>query len=551
MINLTRDILIIKSVPELSESIKLAISHSKNCVSNELYEGAYISPSQVTSSYRNKFYQASIFRLFENHLNPSLSPIYDEAWVQCLYLCASKVPTINLAKCVVSPSAHDWLNRTCLVRLSQDAQLIMHFLWHVGAVLLPVTLKKPLVGGVVTGSNFKEFAATTYPEVLALVSLPYVTHVEYKDIPDIRSVMPSSSVDNFGWYAWRLIRATDWYRIEDIDPVDVAACASALVVTRKDKSDFPKYPLAPKAFFAYVQKLYPTRCQLEEPECKIKNDVQASANAIRRGAFHIPDEHSECVSVWLKYQDKFIESLKASGKKSYESNRHPLSILNTFLFGTLLAAGLSPPMPNQFNRKHLVGDGFDGLLKQFTYGRSASTVQQHLYQISSYFDYMAAHASSDEGLRGFVNPIVDIDFPIVKRRSSTNKAVFESEHFPFLLQYCYAIESFSAYLSDRVYFEQISLYAEEFRADFQSKNWNDAHKVIQTEKYGYVPVVFYKNPLFDPSSPISSSNKPMKYAPLHLISRSVVPIIEKAVENNGSWVFYPQLNYIRHNIVAL
>ncbi|MHC8374156.1 hypothetical protein ACYZT2_26195 [Pseudomonas sp. MDT1-85] len=551
MINLTRDVLIIKSGLELSESIKLAISHSKECVKKELYNGAYISPSKVTSSSRNEFYQASIFRLFDNHLDPSLSPLYDENWVQSIYLCAQKTPTAELAKRVLPPNAHDWLNKSSLERLQQDSLLILHFLWHVGAALLPVTLKKPTVKDAVTGGNFKEFAASTYPEVLALVSLPFATHVEYTDIPDIRTVMQASALDNFGWYAWRLIRATNWYKIEDIDPVDVAACADALLSARKGESDWVRHPIAPKAFFSYIQKLYPNRCQREDSEHGIKNDVQASTSAINRGDFHIPEEHSDCVLVWLKYQDKFIESLKARGIKTYESYRRPLAVLNTFLFSTLLAAGILPPLPNQFNRKHVEGDGFDGLLKQLRSGRSSNTVQQLLYQIDAYFDYMAAHSSSDEGLLGFVNPIVDIDYPIVKRKSGTNKAAFESEHFPYLIQYCYAIESFSTYLSEKVHFEQISLYAEEYRADIESKNWNDAQKVIQTTKFGYVPLVFYKNPLFDPSSPKSSSNQPMKYEPLHLISRSVVPIIDRALENNGSWIFYPQLNYIRHNIVAL
>lgn len=43
----------------------------------------------------------------------------------------------------------------------------------------------------------------------------------------------------------------------------------------------------------------------------------------------------------------------------------------------------------------------------------------------------------------------------------------------------------------------------------------------------------------------------MKYEALHLLPRFVVPIIEHSVERKGEWVFYPQLNYIRHNIIAL
>lgn len=551
MINLTRDVMVIKSGSELTECIKLAITLSKNCVKDELYNGAYISPSKVTSSSRNEFYQASIFRLFDGHLDQSLTSSYDTEWIKNIYSCALKPPTAELAKQVLPPSSHDWLNSSSLVRLSQDSLLILHFLWHVGAVLLPMTLKKPTTKSATTGSNYYELAARTYPEVLALVSQPYVTHVDYSDILDIRTVMQPSAIDNFGWYTWRMIRATTWQRVEDIDPMDVAACAKALLSARKRETDWVTYPIAPKAFFSYVQKLYPGRCRKEDPEHAIKNDVHASKNAINRGDFHIPDEHSECVSTWLKYQDKFIENIKTRGIKTYESYRASLAILNTFLFGTLLAAGIRPPLPNQLNRDHMEGDKFDGLLKTVNAGRSPNTVQHVLYQLDAYFNYMAAHANSDKTISGFVNPIVDFDFPIVKRRSSTNKPAFGSEHFPLLLQFCYAIESFSTYISELVHSHQINLYADEYRVEITSKNWNDAQKIVQTDKFGYVPVVFYKNPLFNTSLPKSKLNSPMKCEPLHLISRSLIPIIERSVMNNGRWVFYPQLNYIRHNIVAL
>ncbi|WP_221033668.1 hypothetical protein, partial [Pseudomonas ficuserectae] len=190
-------------------------------------------------------------------------------------------------------------------------------------------------------------------------------------------------------------------------------------------------------------------------------------------------------------------------------------------------------------------------LKTLKSGRSPSTVQGLMYQLDSYFNYMAAHASSDVNLTGFVNPLADIDFPIVKRSSSSDKPAFESQHFPLLIQYCYAIESFATYLLEKVHFEQINLYDDQHRTDIESKNWNDAQKIVDTEKLGYVPLVFYKNPLFNPSLPKNSSNNPMKYEPLHLLSRAVVPIIDQSVQINGRWVFYPQLNYIRHNIVAL
>ncbi|MCQ9136791.1 hypothetical protein, partial [Streptomyces hilarionis] len=104
------------------------------------------------------------------------------------------------------------------------------------------------------GTNFYEFAAASYTEVLAFVSKPFVSHVLYEDIPDITSVMKPSAVKNFGWYAWRMIRCTDWHRIEDINPNDIADLSDHLVLTRRNDVDWFQYPIAPAAFWNYVQR---------------------------------------------------------------------------------------------------------------------------------------------------------------------------------------------------------------------------------------------------------------------------------------------------------
>lgn len=90
MINLTREILIIQSGDTLENSIKLAISKAKECVSKELYKSNYISPRKVTSSSRNEYYNASIVRFFEDHLNSSNAPCYNESWVNNAYSCTKK-----------------------------------------------------------------------------------------------------------------------------------------------------------------------------------------------------------------------------------------------------------------------------------------------------------------------------------------------------------------------------------------------------------------------------------------------------------------------------
>lgn len=550
MINLTKNIVFIQTGEALEASIKEAITKAKECVCKDLFNTNHIPPSKITSSSRNEYYNASIVKLFDEHLNNLTAPTYNEAWVNKILVCSKKTPDIKIAREVVPKTSHYWLNKSSLERLSRDCLLILHFLWLGRAILLPADVRKPISSNSDVSANYYEFAAKSYSEVLALVSLPFIAHLSDKSIPDITTVMKPGAEKNFKWYAWRMIRCTDWHQIEDIDPEEVSAFSDHVALARKGDRDWFRYPISPAAFWSYIQKLYPERCR--SGTAIVKNDIKASKKALTSGEFAYPDEHKSSIDAWLKYQDKFVQLQKARGMKSYHHYDKTFTTLNTFLFDVYPAAtGNLPPPPKDLNRNHMEGDGYVGFFSYLRTGRSNATVQTMLYHIEALFDYLVVSSKADNSLTGFVNPIFEIDYPVVKRNSSSNKPAFSSEHFPYLLQYCYAIESFSTFLAEKVHFEQINIYDKEYRPDFETPNWNQAHKVIQTENHGYVPVVFYRNPLFDASQPKSDINRPMKYERLNFLPRFAVPIMEHAREREGKWVFYPQLNYIRHNIVAL
>lgn len=547
MINLTKDILIIQSGEALARSIKAAISKAKECVCRELFDSNHVSPSKVTSSPRNEFYAASIVRLFDDHLSAANAPSYDENWVRNAHICSKKTPTPDIAKEVISKTSHDWLTKSSLERLSKDCILILHFLWQEKAVLLPVNMKKPMVGNAKANSNYYEIASASYTEVLALVRMPFLDNASYEGIPDITTVMNPSAVSNFEWNAWRMVRSTNWHQIEDIEPEDISALVSHLTQARTNRVDWFKYPIAPAAFWSYIQRLYPDRHKRGDIEQPIKNTLNAHKKFLVSGEFAYPEEYREVVKIWLKYQDKFVELLKSRGMKSYEAYANSFGVLNTYLFSEFpTATGLLPPSPKEFNRRHIEGDGFKGFITFIHQGRSKASVKGALYKIDALFDYLTVNSNVYDELRGFVNPISDIDYPIIKKSNSSTKPAFGSEHFPYLLQFGYAIESFTTRLTDMIFHEQANLYDQQYRTEIDTNTWNGAHKVIQTEKYGYVPLVFYRNPLFDPSLPKSKSNSPISYEALRILPRVLFPIAER-----GEFAQYPQANYIRHNIVAL
>lgn len=548
MINLTKDIIFIKSGEDLEKSIKTAITNAKKCICRELFDTGHISPSKVTTSARNKYYAASIVRLFDDHLSIEHAPTYDEAWVHTTHKCTKQTPDIKSAKEIVPVTAHDWLNKGSLERLSKDCVLVLHFLWQEKAILLPLDMKKPLTGSTALNSLSFEVAAESYTEVLALVRSPFVSHISHKKIPDITTVLAPSAIGNFERNAWRMVRSTDWHNIEDIDSRDISALIEKLLLVRQGKSNWFRYPLSPNAFLTCIKRLYPDRCKNIDLQVPIKNAVQANRNALISGEFAYPEEYQQAVDFWVTYQEKYISRLIIRGMKSHINYSKSFAVFNTYLFSELpVSSGLVPPMPKEFNRRHIDGHGFKGLITYLHETKTRGMVKICLYHINAFFDFLSANSTTDENLFGFVNPILAIDYPIVSGNSSSTKPAFGSEHFPHLLQFCYAIESFATLLAEKVFEEQENLYDPKFRADIERDFWRDAHRVVQTEKFGYVPIVFYCNPKFDRTQPKSKSNNSMSYEPLLLLPRVLFPI----VENIGKWAHYPQLNYIRHNIIAL
>jgi len=526
---------------------------SKESVCKGVYSRLKIEPNEVTSSPRNPYFNASIVRLFDNHRDTLLAPAYNEQWIKNVFTCSKIRPELSLAQKVVPTTSHSWLNKSALDRLSKDCILILHFLWNVGAVLLPLNTKKPTEADPdKTNKKPYEFAAQTYPELLAFVSQPFVPHVKYQEIPNILTAIPPTAIENFKRNAWRLVRATSWYQVEDISTDDLVACMQKLLDTRRGKCEWFLYPIAPQALVSYVSKCFPGRCKVDLTSPNIINYLHATRNVIERGDYFIPDAYKKCSAAWLKYQKKHNAKLESRGMKSFAKYEKSYGVLNSFLFEHLpLQTKRPPPYPHEFSREHIDGSDFEGLISYIRKGRSGASCRVILQQLSSLFDYMASNSSLDGDLEGFVNPITTIDFPLVRRSRSTNKAVFSADHFPLLLQFSYAVEAFTWYLAEKVHYEKWNLYSEEYRANFNATNWNQAHKVIQTDKLGFVPVLFYKNTTYDPSLPASPENRRMLCAPINFLPRFIVPLHNRNSINSPGLTSYPQLNYIQHNVVAL
>lgn len=542
MINLTKDIMIIKEGAELESAIKSAIKQAIICVQDTFFDGRIIDVEGITASTRNPLLKGAIAKFFLGYDDQKRAPAYDADWIRRLFSCSEKVPPIDIMASLIPTRSEgmDWLNRTYASRFKMDAQLLLHCIWIQGGVLLPMNMKLVTTRDKETKGNALEYAAYTYPETLALMRQPYMTHIDY-GLPDIAQLIPDTAQKTFRHQAWRLIRATSWYQIEDIELNDAIAYIDQKL---SNKMDY-RYTVNPRTLLENIKQLFPERCKLDL-RCLPNAVKTATKAAIEKGAFHVPEEIKELAECWLLFQERFIRLKKTSGTQNWKSYQKSLGILNSYLFETLPSkVGVEAvPMPGKFSRKHIEGyEGTPSFSAELRKGRSPATVKVHLYKIDSFLDYLADSSTANPSLAGFINPLSKLDFPYVKSPNGTTKDAFHSEHFVPLLQYCYAVEAFGNYLAEQVHFESFSF----------NKLASTLNKAFETEQLGFVPVVFLENPDFDHCKASASNNLRMTCIPLKWVPKFIIPLVTRKSNRDGATklITYPQLNHIQQTIVAL
>jgi hypothetical protein len=447
------------------------------------------------------------------------------------------------------------VNKHFLDHFKRDALLILYFLWFEGAVLLPMTLARPKTKDEKTGGWDFEYAANHYPETLALVRFPFLRNIQ-KNLVKLTDFLPSSAHSNFNWVAWRFIQATNWHVVEDINVEDVARYFEEFTEIHRKSEGVPKYAIAPKALLACFKEAFPSRCKfsMEDPRL-INTRRQATDYAIESGLFHVPKILEKQKQKWLFYERKFLKHLKRRGVNTWKDQGKKLSILNAYLLDELPSKveAEQVPMPAEFSRRFIEDlEDIPNFIDYVKRGRAPSTVSGILITINQFMDYLQSCSGTYEDLKYFQNPIrPDLDFPILKTRNSTSKAIFGSEHFVPLLQFCYAIEAFGWFLAEKIN----GLEGIEKEAVRKHNNIKDAFnpikKTYDTEACGFIPVVFTKNPEFVEGEPVSRENRRLVAKPIFFLPKFVLPMHARRLKNHVGLTSIPTINYVQQTIVAL
>lgn len=580
MINTTENIKVIQTGEVLSKTIISAISKAKQCVKTEIFDDKHINAEKITVASKGPFFRASIIRFFLNHEDVSIAPEYDEKWIERLYAAAQKKPSPSTVRSLI-PSGElntSWINKTSCQRFKQDAVLIIHFLWSEGATLLPMNFKLPTTLNPETKGTSFEFAANYYPEVLALVRKPFVQHID-SEIPDVRNYCPylgEKALGNYGYYSWRLVRASTWYQVQDLNEQDVQDFWE--YEKTDQKRGIPKYPISPKLILASIESVYPQRCNFSDglqitpnfvpPRSTSTNKSNngkprgigprsvISRESLESGAVFISAEIREKMETWFFYQERYLQKVKQKTPKSVKAYRTSFGKLNNYLCDEVpkISGPNAIPQPKDFNKKHI--EGFDGLppfLDYLSKEVSGVAYRGYLYKIDDFFDYLESFSSTERKLKGFRNPISSIDFPVVRNRRTTSKKAFDSNNFGPLIEYLYALEAFGFFLSERIFSDK----------NFTIKNEiiDPSVKVYETEKLGFIPIMYYNNPGFDSNKPASNENKEFLKKPINFIHKQTLPLLPRIIKTHNrisgrrtvgkKTTMFPNIIPIQHVLVAL
>ena len=461
MFNTTESIIFLKHDKKLYLAIIECITIARNLTAN-VYGKSVLTANEGGS---RACASATIFRFWDDHESVSNREIFNEEWVRNgLNLVLKGVQSYDSAYMLFSKKGKGRkLNNKLAGNCKADVLLLLHILWVSKAILLPISVPLPHA----TGAVYRELKSqkALMPELFGI----FTGNDERYQLEDM---LQSKSIRNTIWYAYRIVRASDWYEVKDISDEDIS------VATVFSNADI-RYPFTLRQWLVGLALVCPTVPYdvAKVPTGKMGLDLARSLQDGYAGigtGFGFDEVTNEKLREWVDYINRFGESRKRSGLKTWKSFIKVNSVIVGWMVNAL--APVSPsiiPAISEFKRIHLDGfDGIQGLLDYVRGDTSPSSYKSALYKIESFFQYLETF--DDVNFRNKINR--GIDYPFVPRKNSTSKVIFDNDVFAPLLSFTYALADWSWYL-----------YEKSKDGNLQEL-YHNGKKVIETEKLGFVPI---------------------------------------------------------------
>lgn len=512
------DLIFLLEGDSLTKAIIASLDQAKSVVLTNLGKNQ-ISANDVTSSSKNPLKRATLFKFFEDH-SINNSGLYDQSWVVRIFLISMRADASidELRKVFTQKGLQYGVTNVFRGSLKLDAKLIMHLLWCNKAVLLPFGYPLPYSKGMQN-----EYAACTYPELLAITQKTGLKVEGLASYPDL--IIPPESRDNFFWYFKNFIRSSTWWNIEDISTKDIKD------ILHSKLSDAPARQSQIqmlRTWLGFFEKNFPERINFNlkdtlSIQVRLSKSINSKVRVISLSKSDVSSvnyfsylygKDKDNLAIWLKYLDLWGKKLGQKKVLSADSKRKQAYQFIKYLLEVIYQKQGHIPDPNQLTRRYLdgVNQGEIGLIEYLSENRSPGAVQNIIYNIHQYFDFLALYQSE---IGNFSNVIsLKIDVPFVRRRKGTVKKIFPSEYYAPFISYLYGLADWVWWMFD---FCQTDAGVE-FIKQLDTGATNKRYWV--TEDTGFVPLVWYEG----------------KAVPINAIPRYIAPVIYRCMAYNPSKV---------------
>ncbi len=337
--------------------------------------------------------------------------------------------------------------------LRTDLKLFLHCCWASKFILLPIYYSDiPTIKLGQSGASI-EYAEDAYPEILRIIRAPFFKELEC-DI-DISKYMAESSMKNFGWYAYRYVRASAAWVVEDI--------TNELL----DELTHHTHKNTPRTvdWYLALHECLPNRVRFDKHKVFVRNNfIPGVKGKLTTNDFtRLELDRHPAIPMWIADVNNYIDTLKKRGLKSYD--KYQSAIRKGMQI--LLNSGKPLPEPKNIGREHATE-----IMKALGIGVKKSTHKDLLYKLESFFDYLVMIHDD------FKKPISrKLDFPISSRSKGTVKELLPEDSFPPYLSYLYGIAEWVWYMN----------HNHPSRDDF-ILGLNQSNRTIQTSDTGFTPI---------------------------------------------------------------
>lgn len=533
MINPSNDLVILCPDDKISDAVEHAAQATINILlKTHRPQDAHTDGSHIHISASNNVRNLSFLKFF-----PLIHKVKDAAWLLKMYKILDNHSAESFAKSIDSLKYEIGFSTPIPYGLADTLyngfKIFFFNLWAQKSVLLTLSYAIP------KSKKRGDYIYSLYPEVLKIIRQPFIS--EKITSIDIAKCIHPSSLTSFGNVSWRVIFSSSWHEVEDINDEDIKTIFLEIrkrVQTQKKKeaSSARSYAISPAMLLAPIQKACPEKCKFDLTKTSniwAKRGLPADYLNSELANSSLSTSFPEQVQAWTSLQERYFRNRKVVKKlKQHRQTALQLGLFNKYLFDTLPAAGITPPMPCEFDRRFIDNSNYPYLSNNLD-------KNWHWYALNSFFEFIEELATlkSEPLAQGFSNPILSYDKPQAATRGQTNKVTFRANDFLLLYTLTKSIFDFTWHLIETIG-EGNALG--EWEGVLGRANNRKTGGVLLTSDFGYTPTIKYT----------TLEGKSIEYQ-IDFIPANLIPIAFANIKSTGKLENFPRIHPAAQTLVAL